>query len=301
MTAANFTFCDKRVLVYEGGKVNNPRDPGGKTNQGVIQRVYDGYRRRKGMKPRDVYLLEDAERDEIYRDQYWTPIRGDDLPAGVDLVVYDGAVNSGPVQSIKWLQRALTDAGLYHGSIDGHVGEGTLSAIEQHTDIFALIKAICGRRMTFLKALKVWPTFGKGWTRRVADVQRAAITLAQAGTTRVPAPFGSDGQRKASISDAKDAPQTAAADVSAGSGIGAATLTQATTALQPLVETSHTIAYIFTGLTVLGVLLTVGGLLWGMWARKRRAELHDALDLAPLPAPALPVPDDAAAPESEAA
>lgn len=275
----DFAACDRIVLVYEGGKVNNPKDPGGRTNQGVTQRVYDGWRRRKALPLRSVYLMEGAERDDIYRNQFWAPIRGDDLPAGVDLVVYDGAVNSGPVQAVKWLQRALADAGLYRGGIDGHIGEGTLAAIEQHTDMAALIRAICARRLAFMKALHTWATFGKGWAHRVADVQAGGLKL-MAGAPHE-ACYADGCHAKAALTDAKAAPQTALADTSAGGGMGVATITQATTTIQPLVDQSHTIALIFSGLTALGVILTIGGLLWGIYARNRRAALHDALDIAP--------------------
>lgn len=298
MAGANFDACEKTTLVYEGGKVNNPRDPGGRTNEGVIQRVYDGWRRRKNLPLRSVYEMEPAERDDIYRNQYWAPIQGDTLPAGVDLVVYDGAVNSGPTQSVKWLQRALSDAGLYHGSIDGHVGEGTLSALEQCTDMAALIRAICARRLAFLHALKTWATFGSGWGRRVAAVQRAALALMEGAPHEAVAIDGASA--KASLADAKPAPQTALADTSAGGGVMAAGITQATTTIQPLVDQSRYIALLFSGLTALGVLLTIGGLLWGIYARNKRAKLHDALDIAPLPPEPYPANDNAtAAPAAE--
>jgi lysozyme family protein len=154
-----------RVLAHEGGKVDDPEDPGGRTNQGVTQRVYDAYRVRIGARKRDVYDMDAAERDAIYKDQYWNAVRGDDLPAGLDYVVFDGAVNSGPSRSIKWLQQAL---GV---EIDGHIGSITLAAAQAHP-IPELIDKICAIRMAFLKKLKHWPKFGRGWTSRVDGVRK---------------------------------------------------------------------------------------------------------------------------------
>src|SRR6218665_304282 len=129
-----------RVLVHEGGYVNHPRDPGGATNFGVIQRVYDGYRERKGQPTRSVKDITEFEVKEIYDRQYWQAIKGDKLPLGVSYAVFDGAVNSGPGQSIKWLQRAL---GV---TADGALGEVTLSAVKNHPDHLKLISDICDRR-----------------------------------------------------------------------------------------------------------------------------------------------------------
>lgn len=112
------------VLVHEGGKVDHPKDPGGRTNKGVTQRVYNAWRSKSNLPPRDVYLIADMEVAAIYRFQYWDAIMGDRLPEGVGYVVFDGAVNSGPKQSIKWLQRALSS--LYTGKVDGVMGALTL-------------------------------------------------------------------------------------------------------------------------------------------------------------------------------
>jgi lysozyme family protein len=273
MAKESFAACERTVLVYEGGKVDNPKDPGGRTNQGVIQRVYDGWRKRNGLPLRSVYEMEPPERDDIYRKQYWDAVRGNELPAGVDLAVYDGAVNSGPTQAIKWLQRAL---GL---SVDGHLGEATMRALEEHTDIEGLIRAICARRLAFLQALRTWPTFGKGWSRRVAAVQRASLALAAGAADHDPEPI-EDGQAKGRIADAAPAPQTAAPDAAATGGGLTATLTQANDAIAPLADKSDKLAMLFTALTVLGVLITVGGIIWGIYARKKRAQAHDALDIA---------------------
>jgi len=105
------------ILIHEGGRVNHPKDPGGRTNQGITQRVYNAWSAKSSLPARDVYLIDDAEVAAIYRFQYWEVVHGDVLPEGVGYVLFDGAVNSGPKQAIKWLQRAL--GSLYAGTVDG--------------------------------------------------------------------------------------------------------------------------------------------------------------------------------------
>lgn len=166
MAAAKYAEALRRVLVHEGGYVNHPADPGGETNKGVTFRVYNAYRQRKGLPQQSVRYISDAELQEIYRLQYWNQCRADDLPAGVDYVVFDGAVNSGPKQSIIWLQRAL---GM--NNTDGVMGEATLALVNSNLDHDALIASICQRRMGFLRSLRTWGTFGTGWTHRVSNVQ----------------------------------------------------------------------------------------------------------------------------------
>lgn len=169
MVASHFDKALARVLAHEGGFVHHAKDPGGATNQGITQRIYDAYRRGRKTRSRTVRLLVPAERDAIYRRQYWDAVNGDILPKGADYVVFDGAVNSGPKQAIKWLQRALGAA--YRGKIDGVIGLATLAALDDVDDWAALIDRICDRRMIFLRSLKHWRTFGKGWTRRVDNVR----------------------------------------------------------------------------------------------------------------------------------
>lgn len=180
MVATNFDRALKRVLQYERGYSNHPDDPGGATMRGVIQRVYDAFREKEGLPLRSVKYLTDAELRKIYREQYWNKIRGDDLPHGVDFVVFDGAVNSGPVQSTKWLQRALDIPA------DGDIGQVTVNAA-RNEDPDDLIDDICDQRLAFLKRLKTWPTFGKGWASRVSDVRSTGKLWA--GSTADPKPL----------------------------------------------------------------------------------------------------------------
>ena len=104
---ANFPKALPRILVYEGGKVDDPRDPGGRTNKGITQTTFNAWCREQGLPQVDVYTITNDEVASIYKYKFWDVVRGDDLPCGLDLVVFDGAVNSGPGQSGKWLQRAL--------------------------------------------------------------------------------------------------------------------------------------------------------------------------------------------------
>lgn len=201
---ASFSASLKRVLVHEGGFSNHPRDPGGVTLEGVIQRVYDGYRVRKGLPKKPLTSLMrgtaewNKERNEIYKLQYWDVCRCDELPAGVDYAVFDGAVNSGPAQAAKWLQRALKVA-----QIDGAVGEATL-AKARAADPVALVGNICDQRMAFLQSLKTWSTFGPGWTRRVNEVRKAGVAMANGD--KKPAPpteLPAEATGKAPASDTK--------------------------------------------------------------------------------------------------
>lgn len=167
----NFPKSLKLVLKHEGGYVNHPRDPGGATNKGVIQKTYDGWRAKWGLKRQSVKLITDDEIAAIYKQEYWDAVKGDGLPDGVDFAVFDFAVNSGPARSIRFLQ---TVTGVV---IDGKMGGDTLAAANR-TPPQTIIRSLCQKRMTFLRNLPHWDTFGKGWTRRVVDVEKVALELA---------------------------------------------------------------------------------------------------------------------------
>ncbi len=184
------------VLTHEGGYVNDPRDPGGATNFGVTQRTYDGYRKRKALTPQSVRLITRVEVGEIYRKTYWNGVRGDELPDRLDYCLFDGSVNSGPVQSIKWLQRALGT------KVDGVMSDATLAAAEAYPDHDALIAAILDRRLAFMKALKGWRAFGKGWSRRVTEVRQIGQAWATGSVGPQPT-YLAGMQARALVTDAK--------------------------------------------------------------------------------------------------
>lgn len=167
------------VLQHEGGWSNNPADPGGATMKGVTQAVYDDYRHSIGAPARTVREIEDAELHAIYRSGYWDRIKGDDLPAGVDYATFDAAVNSGPGRGAKWLQHALLV------TLDGAIGPQTIAAAKA-ADPVRTIDAMCDLRLEFLRGLGTWPTFGRGWQRRVDDVRRVAREMARAPASPVP-------------------------------------------------------------------------------------------------------------------
>lgn len=274
----DFKRCMPFILVHEGGKVDDDRDPGGRTNEGVIQRVYDGWRSNKGLPKQDVFLMTPDERDAIYRAQYWDKIRGDELPAGVAYAVFDGAVNSGPVQSVKWLQRAL---GTVH--VDGMLGEATIEACFQQPP-GDLVRAYCGRRMKFLKALKTWKFYGKGWTRRVNDVQKRGIAWAGGGSMLAAATFIDDGaNKKATIEQAVQRPSRAVADATTGTGgatvgFGGA-LQTVKEQLDPYTSASEWVQRVVMILVIIGAVLGLGGFAWARYQKRKQCERADALDL----------------------
>lgn len=271
----DFDAAMKIELVFEGGKCDDPIDPGGRTNQGIIQREFSAYLRAKGQQPADVYTMTDAERDEIYRKQYADRIKFDDLPPGVDLVILDGAINSGVGQSIKWAQRSL---GLI---ADGVMGVVTLEAIQNCSDHDVLIASICERRILFLKSLKTFYHFGPGWTKRVNTLKAKGQAWAM-GSVGPAVVYIPDGHRKAKISEAKTAPPRAPADAVAAGGTVTTTLSGLQTTLAPM-QGSPFADHIITYIGIAAVVLACFGVLYGVYARRKKTELEDALDLAAQP------------------
>ncbi len=165
----NFVDALAAVLHHEGGFVNHPADPGGMTNLGCTKKVWEEWvghavdeKTMRALTPSDVAPL--------YKAKYWDKVRGDDLPAGVDYVVFDAAINSGPGRAAKWLQEVVDVVA------DGAIGPGTLRAVAA-MDPAEIVEKYQARRLAFLQALPTWGTFGKGWGRRVAEVGQAAGTM----------------------------------------------------------------------------------------------------------------------------
>ena len=165
----NFASALKAVLAHEGGFSDHPLDPGGVTNLGVTKRVWEEWRGRP-VSIKEMMALTPEIVAPMYKSKYWDRIRGDDLPAGIDYIVFDAAVNSGTGRAIKWLQAAV---GV---ETDGDLGPKTLAAVALQNQLM-LAKAYGDRRLSFLHDLPTWDTFGRGWARRVAEVTSAANTM----------------------------------------------------------------------------------------------------------------------------
>ena len=168
---ANFAASLAAVLVHEGGFVDDPRDPGGATQKGVTQAVYDDWRQGHELPKQSVRLLSQFELEAIYRKLYWDAIQGDQLPLGVDYCTFDFAVNSGVKRAARYLQRAAGVAD------DGQIGPMTLAAVNAKP-ADELIDAVCDARLAFLEQLGTFGHFGRGWTTRVNEVRAMAKGMA---------------------------------------------------------------------------------------------------------------------------
>ena len=165
----NFETALSAVLHHEGGYSNNPADPGGMTNLGVTKKVWEEWVGHP-VDEKTMRALTPAMVAPMYKAKYWDKIKGDDLPEGVDYCVFDAAVNSGPGRAAKWLQSCV---GV---EPDGGIGPKTLAAVAA-ADPATLVEDYAKRRLSFLSDLSTWGTFGKGWSRRVAEVQVAAENM----------------------------------------------------------------------------------------------------------------------------
>ncbi len=177
MAAASYDQALTRLLRDEGGYTDHPSDPGGPTNFGIT--LGDARRYWKGNATADdVRAMPQSVARKIYRERYWNAMRCDELPAGVDYAVFDYGVNSGVGRAGKVLRRVLRLSDRTSAVTDDVIAVAGKSVPGD------LVIAICTERLAFLKALKTFPVFGRGWTARVNGVRAAALAMAQ---SRLPA------------------------------------------------------------------------------------------------------------------
>jgi len=166
---SNYDKCLKTILHHEGGYVNHPKDPGGETNLGVTKRVYQEHGGTKDMKN---LLVEDVA--PIYKKGYWDKIKGDDLPGGLDLCVFDFGVNAGPGRAAKFLQQMIGT------TVDGGIGPNTLAKVEEYVrenGEHETVKKYQEMRQKYYEQLSTFATFGRGWTRRVEETTKLALDI----------------------------------------------------------------------------------------------------------------------------
>jgi lysozyme family protein len=151
--SAGFDDAFSRLIGHEGGLSDHAADPGGLTNWGISQRSYPG---------EDIRAMTMNRAREIYLRDFWGPAGCDMVPAGVAFDLFDLAVNSGVKTSIKMLQRATGE------TQDGILGPLTLQAA-QSMPAARLRARLNGHRLAMMADLPTWPSFGRGWARRIAS------------------------------------------------------------------------------------------------------------------------------------
>jgi lysozyme family protein len=183
----NFEPSLQHVLAAEGGWVDDPKDPGGATMKGVTLATFRNHFG-KDLTKDDLRRISDPDLKHIYRVGYWDLCQCDMLAPGIDYAVFDAAVNSGGRRAVAWLQEAL---GMSPKGQDGIMGPQTLSATgfatTTHADRVGLLRRMTDIRMEFLRGLKHWPRFGRGWTTRVETVRDEAVRMSYAAVA-VPSP-----------------------------------------------------------------------------------------------------------------
>lgn len=161
------------ILKSEGGYVNNPRDPGGMTNLGVTRRVWEDWCGHV-VSEADMRGLTPAKVAPVYRARYWNALHCDSLPGALALCVFDFGVNAGISRAARYLQM------MAGASPDGHIGQATLRAVQQYATTHGLAEAVRTyqqERRAYYRSLSTFPTFGKGWLRRVDETETAALKM----------------------------------------------------------------------------------------------------------------------------
>jgi lysozyme family protein len=166
---SNWDNAFKMMLASEGGYVNHPSDPGGMTNLGVTKRVWEEWVGRESNE-KEMRSLTPEMVEPLYKRKFWDACKCDDLPSGIDYLVFDFAVNAGVGRSAKILQTAV-------GAIpDGGIGPMTLAAVNAIPEA-ELIEKFSQAKEDFYRSLNTFETFGKGWLNRVAAVKVKATSM----------------------------------------------------------------------------------------------------------------------------
>jgi lysozyme family protein len=165
----NYEFSLAQVLKSEGGYVNHPKDPGGETNMGVTKAAWSTWLKRTIL-PGEMAQLTHADIIPFYKALYWDKSYCNQLPTGIDYMVFDASVNMGVGQSIKLFQKSLG------GVPDGIIGPNTMKLINE-MNVKTMIDKYSAQKEMFYRSLGTFPTFGKGWLARVERVKQTALSM----------------------------------------------------------------------------------------------------------------------------
>lgn len=157
------------MLKSEGGFVNHPSDPGGMTNLGVTKATWENWVGRESDEA-EMRSLTPEKVEPLYKKKFFDAVRGDELPVGLDYLLFDFAVNAGAGRAIKTLQSAV---GV---TPDGGFGPLTMAAV-QAIEPQELIERFSQAKEDFYRSLNTFNVFGKGWLNRVADVKLKANSM----------------------------------------------------------------------------------------------------------------------------
>ncbi len=225
-----FEICQAVTGKWEGGWSDHPDDPGGKTMYGITETRWHEYQDKMGMKRTPVRNITMAQALKFYRSEFWLACGADKLFPGVDLAVYDASVNSGVSRGRKWL---LASAG--------------------SNDHSETVKKICRARLSFMQSLKIWKTFGKGWGRRVADIEARGVAMALEAmglsATQV--------REKALYESVTSAKQASSAKKAATTSATAASAPAAAPVVEPSSVTDATTVWLLVAIVAAGAVATI--------------------------------------------
>ena len=165
----NFDSSLEAILAHEGGFSNHPSDPGGMTNLGVTRKVWEEWVGRK-VSENEMRKLTPKLVAPLYKARYWDAVKADQLPAGIDYLMFDFAINAGVSRSLKTAQKVVKVVE------DGVIGNKTLAAINEY-DVNKFVTDFSAAKENFYKSLPTFQTFGKGWIRRVSEAKLHSETM----------------------------------------------------------------------------------------------------------------------------
>jgi lysozyme family protein len=177
MAASNWKQAFEQMLASEGGFTDDERDNGnklpdgrkGSTMLGVTQFNWENHVGHQ-VTHDQMRKLTPADVEPLYKKKYWDVVRADELPSGIDYLVFDMGVNAGPGRSIKLLQTAVGVPA------DGGLGPITMKAVLA-ADPVELIERFSAEKEAFYRSLKDFQVYGKGWLNRVEQVKVKSTSM----------------------------------------------------------------------------------------------------------------------------
>lgn len=126
---SNFEKCFEKLILIEGGYVNDSFDSGGETKYGITKNTA-----RKNGYMGNMKDLPLSFAKEIYKKSYWDINKLDEIKdEKIQEEIFDTGVNCGTSTAIKFIQKAFNI--LSPGSpliVDGKIGRHTLNAINNY-------------------------------------------------------------------------------------------------------------------------------------------------------------------------